>query len=149
MFGLLLRQYDVVGELIRSLEKTYVFSSHTIPHIKKMWAGLSRIRALLPVQMSHEEEGLMRFLLWELVNNHIFFQHPDLIRILRVHENVMALMMNTLGRQQAQTEAQSAGSMCGFVLIFAQLRYLTNFPHFQLREKNNQEKRKTLPTKWL
>ena len=43
----------------------------------------------------------------ELVNNHVFFQHPDLIRILRVHENVMALMMNTLGRAQAQSEAQS------------------------------------------
>jgi len=42
------------------------------------------------------------------VNNRIFFQHPDLIRILRVHENVMALMMNTLGRAQAQSEAQSA-----------------------------------------
>lgn len=39
--------------------------------------------------------------------NHIFFQHPDLIRILRVHENVMALMMNTLGRAQAQSEAQT------------------------------------------
>ncbi|XP_035704010.1 ryanodine receptor isoform X5 [Folsomia candida] len=111
MFGLLLRQYDVVGELIRSLEKTYVFSSNTIPHIQKMWTGLSRIRGLLPVQMSQEEEGLMRFLLWELVNkSYIFFQHPDLIRILRLHENVMALMMNTLGRQQAQSEAQGAGS---------------------------------------
>jgi ryanodine receptor 2 len=108
LYRLLLRQYDVVGELIRALDKTYVFSSKTIPHIKKMWTGLSRIRALLPVQMSGEEEGLMRFLLWELVNNHIFFQHPDLIRILRVHENVMALMMNTLGRQQAQSEAQGA-----------------------------------------
>ena len=42
----------------------------------------------------------------KLVNNHVFFQHPDLIRILRVHENVMALMMNTLGRAQAQSDAQ-------------------------------------------
>ena len=41
-----------------------------------------------------------------LVNNHIFFQHPDLIRILRVHENVMAVMMNTLGRR-AQTQGES------------------------------------------
>ena len=40
------------------------------------------------------------------MNNHVFFQHPDLIRILRVHENVMALMMNTLGRAQAQSDAQ-------------------------------------------
>lgn len=43
----------------------------------------------------------------KLVNNHTFFQHPDLIRVLRVHENVMAVMMNTLGRRaQAQSDAQ-------------------------------------------
>ena len=48
----------------------------------------------------------VEFWIRELVNNHVFFQHPDLIRILRVHENVMALMMNTLGRAQAQSEAQ-------------------------------------------
>lgn len=43
-----------------------------------------------------------------LVNNHIFFQHPDLIRILCVHENVMAVMMNTLGRRaQAAGETQT------------------------------------------
>jgi len=64
MFGLLLRQYDMVGELIRALEKTYVFSSNTTLHINSMWVGLSRIRALQPVQMSQEEEGLMRTLLW-------------------------------------------------------------------------------------
>ena len=48
-----------------------------------MWVALSRIRSLLPVQMSKEEEELVRELLWTLVNNHVFFQHPDLIRILR------------------------------------------------------------------
>ena len=42
-----------------------------------------------------------------LVNNHIFFQHPDLIRVLKIHENVMAVMMNTLGRR-AQTQNESA-----------------------------------------
>lgn len=41
----------------------------------------------------------------KLVNNHTFFQHPDLIRVLRIHENVMAIMMNTLGRRaQAQSD---------------------------------------------
>ena len=42
------------------------------------------------------------------MNNHTFFQHPDLIRILRIHENVMAVMMNTLGRRaQAQSDSQA------------------------------------------
>ena len=113
MFGLLVRQYDTIGELIRALEKTYVINAKTKADVAGMWVGLSQIRALLPVQMSQEEEELMRTRLWKLVNNHTFFQHPDLIRILRVHENVMAVMMNTLGRRaQAQSDApvQSEGT---------------------------------------
>lgn len=106
MFSLLVRQYDTVGELIRALEKTYVINSKTKADVAGMWVGLSQIRALLPVQMCQEEEELMRKRLWKLVNNHTFFQHPDLIRILRIHENVMAVMMNTLGRRaQAQSDA--------------------------------------------
>ncbi|GBP39010.1 Ryanodine receptor [Eumeta japonica] len=107
MFSLLVRQYDAVGELVRALEKTYVINAKTKEDVAEMWVGLSQIRALLPVQMSQEEEELMRKRLWKLVNNHTFFQHPDLIRVLRVHENVMAVMMNTLGRRaQAQSDAQ-------------------------------------------
>ncbi|XP_075211293.1 ryanodine receptor [Lycorma delicatula] len=110
MFSLLVRQYDTVGELVRALEKTYVINNKTKEDAALMWVGLSQIRALLPVQMSQEEEGLMRERLWKLVNNHTFFQHPDLIRVLRVHENVMAVMMNTLGRRaQAQSDAPQAG----------------------------------------
>ena len=42
------------------------------------------------------------------MNNHVFFQHPDLVRILRIHENVMAIMMNTLARRsQAENESAS------------------------------------------
>ncbi|XP_055857541.1 ryanodine receptor isoform X8 [Episyrphus balteatus] len=113
MFSLLVRQYDTVGELVRALEKTYVINSKARDDVAEMWVGLSQIRALLPVQMSQEEEELMRKRLWKLVNNATFFQHPDLIRILRVHENVMAVMMNTLGRRaQAQSDApaQSEGT---------------------------------------
>ncbi|XP_032596734.1 ryanodine receptor isoform X11 [Drosophila grimshawi] len=106
MFSLLVRQYDTVGELVRALEKTYVINHRARNDVAEMWVGLSQIRALLPVQMSQEEEELMRKRLWKLVNNATFFQHPDLIRILRVHENVMAVMMNTLGRRaQAQSDA--------------------------------------------
>ncbi|XP_050722291.1 ryanodine receptor-like isoform X2 [Eriocheir sinensis] len=108
MFSLLLRQYNSVGEMMAALEKTYVISSNTKKDVETLWLCLSKVRALLPVQMSQEEEGLMRELLWTLVNNHIFFQHPDLIRILCVHENVMAVMMNTLGRRaQAVGETQT------------------------------------------
>lgn len=64
MFGLLVRQYDTVGELIRALEKTYVINNKTKEDVAGMWIGLSQIRALLPVQMSQEEEELMRTRLW-------------------------------------------------------------------------------------
>lgn len=106
--SLLVRQYDSVGELIRALEKTYIINAKTKDDVAEMWVGLSQIRALLPVQMSQEEEELMRERLWKLVNNHTFFQHPDLIRVLRIHENVMAVMINTLGRRsQAQSDANA------------------------------------------
>ncbi|KAI5643470.1 SPRY domain-containing protein [Phthorimaea operculella] len=64
MFSLLVRQYDAVGELIRALEKTYVINAKTKQDVAEMWVGLSQIRALLPVQMSQEEEELMRKRLW-------------------------------------------------------------------------------------
>lgn len=65
----------------------------------------------------------------KLVNNHTFFQHPDLIRILRTHENVMAVMINTLGRrsqaqsdasaqaQQTDGEPKEKGKVCSFFII--------------------------------
>jgi ryanodine receptor 2 len=91
------------------LEKTYVVNVKTSDDLRGLWISLSQIRALLPVQMCQEEEELMRKRLWKLVNNHTFFQHPDLIRVLRVHENVMAVMMNTLGRRaQAQSDAPAS-----------------------------------------
>lgn len=62
--SLLLRQYDSVGALIRALEKTYVINNKTKEDVAQMWAGLGQIRSLLPVQMSQEEEELMRQRLW-------------------------------------------------------------------------------------
>lgn len=59
-----MRQYDSVGELIRALEKTYVINFKTKEDVAQMWVGLSQIRSLLPVQMSQEEEELMRERLW-------------------------------------------------------------------------------------
>uniref|UniRef100_A0A0A9WDJ1 Ryanodine receptor 44F n=2 Tax=Lygus hesperus TaxID=30085 RepID=A0A0A9WDJ1_LYGHE len=110
MFSLLVRQYDTIGEIMRSLKTTYAINYKTRDDVALMWVALSQIRALLPVQMSHEEEALMRMRLKKFVNNHTFFQHPDLIRVLRVHENVMAVMINTLGRRsQAQSDTPQTG----------------------------------------
>ena len=108
MFRLLLRQYDGVGEVMRALDKTYIINSKTKTDVQQLWVGLSRVRGLLPVQMSQEEEELMRELLWKMVNNRVFFQHPDMIRNLRVHENVMAIMMNTLGEWHFSSSSSAA-----------------------------------------
>ena len=45
------------------------------------------------------------------MNNHIFFQHPDLINILRVHENVIAIMMTSIAR--ASQDSGDAGGEAG------------------------------------
>ena len=47
------------------------------------------------------------FIFRTLVNNHIFFQHPDLINILRVHENVIAIMMTSIARASQDSGEQS------------------------------------------
>lgn len=39
------------------------------------------------------------------MDNKVFFQHPDLMRALCVHETVMQLMVNTLKKAQLQQQA--------------------------------------------
>ena len=66
MFALLLLQYDGVGELIRALCTTYVFKEEGKGDVTALLGRLSRVRSLLPVQMSQEEEELLRKLLWSV-----------------------------------------------------------------------------------
>lgn len=40
------------------------------------------------------------------MNNRIFFQHPDLMRQLKVHGDVMTIMMNVLINQQSVVEME-------------------------------------------
>lgn len=39
------------------------------------------------------------------MHNRIFFQHPDLMRLLCVHENVMTIMMNVLKTSAHEQQA--------------------------------------------
>ena len=41
----------------------------------------------------------------DLMDNKVFFQHPDLMRALCLHETVMQLMVNTLNKAQQQQSA--------------------------------------------
>ena len=48
------------------------------------------------------EEDIMKSCLNEIMDNKVFFQHPDLMRALCVHETVMQVMINWLNRRQQQ-----------------------------------------------
>ncbi len=48
----------------------------------------------------------------DIMNNRVFYQHPDLMRSLCVHETVMAIMVNRLNKsKQEQTSMSSMNSM--------------------------------------
>ena len=49
------------------------------------------------------------------MDNRVFYQHPDLMRSLCVHETVMAIMVNRLNKsKQEQTSMSSINDMDGF-----------------------------------
>ncbi|KAL4238125.1 Ryanodine receptor 2 [Mactra antiquata] len=105
MFSLLYRQYNGIGELLEGLEKAYVISSASEDDINYLLKALGNIRSLLLVQAGPDEEDLMKNSLKDLMDNKVFFQHPDLMRALCVHETVMQLMVNTLNKAQQQQSA--------------------------------------------
>jgi len=49
------------------------------------------------------------------MDNRVFYQHPDLMRSLCVHETIMAIMVNRLNKsKQEQTSMSSMNDMDGF-----------------------------------
>ncbi|XP_071962240.1 ryanodine receptor 2-like isoform X3 [Antedon mediterranea] len=107
MFRLMYRQYDGVGELCKALYKTYVVSSDQRDGIVSLLTSLGHIRSLLTIQMGQvEEEALIKHL-WEMTDNKVFYQHPDLMRALSVHETVMNVMVNVLEKHQTSVQLSS------------------------------------------
>ncbi|XP_035212318.1 ryanodine receptor-like isoform X2 [Stegodyphus dumicola] len=123
MFHLLLRAFNGIGEIMNAMENTYTISTNSKSDVVVLLGYLQRVRALLPVQMGPEEEEIMRNSLWAMVSNRVFFQHPDLIRILRVHENVMKVMINTLAKR-AQSDS---GPNTSHEMVVACCRFLCFF----------------------
>ena len=104
MFNLLLRQYSGVREIRDAMAQTYVLHDRNVLDVEDFVVYLIQIRELLTVQFEQAEEAILKRGLWKLMNNRIFFQHPDLMRLLSVHENVMSIMMNILTAQQGTVE---------------------------------------------
>ena len=89
------------------MQKAYVISRASKVDIWKLLKALGTVRALLPVQVAPDEEEILKASIWDLADNKVFFQHPDLMRALGIHETVMRLMINTLNKAQHQTAAES------------------------------------------
>ncbi|CAF3538671.1 unnamed protein product [Rotaria sordida] len=118
MFKLIYNQYDGIGEISRSLERTYIINEKSVPDITSLLRKLSIVRALLTVQMDADEEGIMISCLNDIMDNRVFYQHPDLMRSLCVHETIMAIMVNRLNKsKQEQTSMSSINDMDGLTQI--------------------------------
>ncbi|XP_053330419.1 ryanodine receptor 3-like [Spea bombifrons] len=102
MFSLLRRQYDSIGELLRAMRKTYTIGAASVEDTIHLLASLGQIRSLLSVRMGKEEEMLMIDGLDDIMNNKVFYQHPNLMRVLGMHETVMEVMVNVLGGDKSQ-----------------------------------------------
>ncbi|XP_030575089.1 ryanodine receptor 3 [Archocentrus centrarchus] len=123
MFSLLRRQYDSVGELLRAMRKTYTISAASVQDTINLLASLGQIRSLLSVRMGKEEEKLMINGLGDIMNNKVFYQHPNLMRILGMHETVMEVMVNVLGGDKSQEIAfpKMVASCCRFLCYFCRI----------------------------
>uniref|UniRef100_A0A1I7Z2U2 B30.2/SPRY domain-containing protein n=1 Tax=Steinernema glaseri TaxID=37863 RepID=A0A1I7Z2U2_9BILA len=108
MFRLLLRQYCGVREIMDAMAQTYVLHERNNQDVEDFIVYLMQVRELLNVQFESTEEIILKRGLWQLMNNRIFFQHPDLMRLLRIHENVMSIMMNVLTAQQGAIDREAS-----------------------------------------
>ncbi|KAJ8780551.1 hypothetical protein J1605_011466 [Eschrichtius robustus] len=122
MFSLLRRQYDSIGELLQALRKTYTISQVSVSDTISLLAALGQIRCLLSVRMGKEEELLMINGLGDIMNNKVFYQHPNLMRVLGMHETVMEVMVNVLGAEKSQIAfPKMVASCCRFLCYFCRI----------------------------
>uniref|UniRef100_A0A3Q4GGY2 Ryanodine receptor 3 n=1 Tax=Neolamprologus brichardi TaxID=32507 RepID=A0A3Q4GGY2_NEOBR len=122
MFSLLRRQYDGIGELLRAMKKSYTISAASVQDAINLLVSLGQIRSLLSVRMGKEEEKLMIDGLSDIMNNKVFYQHPNLMRVLGMHETVMEVMVNVLGGDKSQIAfPKMVASCCRFLCYFCRI----------------------------
>uniref|UniRef100_A0A5F8GQR1 Ryanodine receptor 2 n=1 Tax=Monodelphis domestica TaxID=13616 RepID=A0A5F8GQR1_MONDO len=123
MFVLLHRQYDGIGGLVRALPKTYTINGVSVEDTISLLASLGQIRSLLSVRMGKEEEKLMIRGLGDIMNNKVFYQHPNLMRALGMHETVMEVMVNVLGGGESKeiTFPKMVANCCRFLCYFCRI----------------------------
>ncbi|XP_035389754.1 ryanodine receptor 2 isoform X4 [Electrophorus electricus] len=123
MFVLLHRQYDGIGGQVRALPKTYTINAVSVEDTINLLASLGQIRSLLSVRMGREEEKLMIRGLSDIMNNKVFYQHPNLMRALGMHETVMEVMVNVLsgGESKEITFPKMVANCCRFLCYFCRI----------------------------
>ncbi|XP_041269603.1 ryanodine receptor 1-like [Onychostruthus taczanowskii] len=123
MFSLLHRQYDALGELGRALPKAYAISATSVPDTTALLECLGQIRSLLIVQMGPEEENLMIQSIGNIMNNKVFYQHPNLMRALGMHETVMQVMVSVLGGGESKEIRfpKMVTNCCRFLCYFCRI----------------------------
>ncbi|XP_038623542.1 ryanodine receptor 1 isoform X2 [Tachyglossus aculeatus] len=123
MFSLLHRQYDGVGEVLRALPRAYTISASSVGDTMSLLESLGQIRSLLIVQMGPQEENLMIQSIGNIMNNKVFYQHPNLMRALGMHETVMEVMVNVLsgGESKEIRSPKMVTSCCRFLCYFCRI----------------------------
>ncbi|XP_034536962.1 ryanodine receptor 2 [Notolabrus celidotus] len=124
VFTLLHRQYQgLEGQIAGPLCRAYTISQTSIEDTMALLSSLSQIRSLLSVRMGKEEERLMIRKLGDIMNNKVFYQHPNLMRALGMHETVMEVMVNVLGEGESKefTFPKMVASCCRFLCYFCRI----------------------------
>ncbi|CAL8299057.1 unnamed protein product [Merluccius merluccius] len=124
MFSLLHRQYQgLAGQMGGPLRRAYTISQASVEDAMALLASLGQIRSLLSVRMGGEEERLMIRGLGDIMNNKVFYQHPDLMRALGMHETVMEVMVNVLGEGESKEISfpKMVAHCCRFLCYFCRI----------------------------
>ncbi|XP_077469715.1 ryanodine receptor 2 [Stigmatopora argus] len=124
VFSLLHRQYrGLGGQMASPLSKSYAMSEASVEDTMTLLSSLCTIRSLLSIRMGTEEEKLMIRSLGDIMNNKIFYQHPNLMRALGMHETVMQVMVNVLGEKESKEISfpKMVASCCRFLCYFCRI----------------------------
>ncbi|XP_028278418.1 ryanodine receptor 2 [Parambassis ranga] len=124
VFSLLHRQYQRLGgQMEGPLCNAYTISQSSVEDTMALLSSLGQIRSLLSVHMGKEEERLMIRRLGDIMNNKVFYQHPNLMRTLGMHETVMEVMVNVLGEGESEdiNFPKMVASCCRFLCYFCRI----------------------------
>uniref|UniRef100_A0A8B9LR02 Ryanodine receptor 2b (cardiac) n=1 Tax=Astyanax mexicanus TaxID=7994 RepID=A0A8B9LR02_ASTMX len=123
-FSLLQWQYaGLSGQMAAPLRKAYCISQSSVEDTLYLQEALGRIRSLLRARMGREEEELMIRGLGDIMKNKVFYQHPNLMRALGMHETVMEVMVNVLGARESKEIMfpKMVAHCCRFLCYFCRI----------------------------